>query len=65
MGLTIRIDRDRCMASGNCNFLAPEVFDQDDEGYAVVVDPDGLPKDRVAEAARQCPTGAIFVEESS
>jgi len=51
------------MASGNCNFWAPGVFDQDDEGYAFVVDPDAQPRDKVEEAARFCPTGAIVIEE--
>jgi ferredoxin len=63
MALKISIDRQRCMASGNCNFWAPGVFDQDDEGYAFVVDPDAQPRDKVEEAARFCPTGAIVIEE--
>ena len=33
-GRDIRIDRDRCIGSGNCGFWAPATFDLDDEGLA-------------------------------
>ena len=48
MDVDIRIDRDKCMGSGNCSFWAPATFDLDDEGVAVVIDPegDGEEKDR-------------------
>ena len=39
VALDIRIDRDACMGSGNCSFWAPGVFDLDDDGIAIVVDP--------------------------
>jgi len=61
VGLEIRIDRERCMASGNCVLWAPDVFDQDDEALAVVVDPDGAPEEEVLTAARNCPTRSIAV----
>lgn len=61
MGLHIEIDRDRCMASGNCSMWAPGTFDQDDEGIAVVVDPEGDPEDTVRLAATNCPVSAITV----
>ena len=59
MPLEIRIDRATCMGSGNCSFWAPATFDLDDEGLAVVVDPEGDPEERVVLAAQGCPTGAI------
>lgn len=59
----VRLERDWCIASGQCVMLAPEVFDQDDDGIAVLltesaeVNPDG-----VAKAVRVCPASAISVQ---
>ena len=61
MGLEIRIDRERCMASGNCVMWAPGVFDQDEEALAIVVDADGAPEEDIVTAARNCPTRSIRV----
>jgi ferredoxin len=49
------------MASGNCSMWAGGVFDHDDEGIAVVVDPDGEPEETVRLAAQNCPVNAITV----
>ena len=59
MALDIRIDRDACMGSGNCQFWAPGVFDLDDDGIAIVVDPEAQPEDKIVLAAQGCPTQAI------
>ena len=61
MALRIEIDREACMGSGNCNFWAPGVFDLDDDGIAIVVDPDGRAEDRIVLAVDGCPTKAITV----
>jgi ferredoxin len=61
MGLEISIDRDRCMGSGNCSFWAPGVFDLDDDGIAIVVDPTACGEDKILLAAQGCPTQAITV----
>lgn len=61
MALRIEVDRQRCMASGNCSLWAPAVFDHDDEGVAIVVDPDGAPEEETLTAARNCPTASIAV----
>ena len=61
MALDIRIDREICMGSGNCSFWAPGVFDLDDDGLAVVVDPTAQPDDKIVLAAQGCPTQAISV----
>ena len=47
--------------SGNCSFWAPGVFDLDDEGIAIVIDPNGAPEDKIILAAQGCPTQAIAV----
>jgi len=61
MGLDIRIDRDKCMGSGNCSFWAPSTFDLDDDGIAVVTDPEGDGEEKVVLAAQGCPTQSISV----
>jgi ferredoxin len=61
MAVEIRIDREKCMGSGNCSFWAPGTFDLDDEGISVVVDPEGDSDDKVILAAQGCPTQAIAV----
>jgi ferredoxin len=61
VALDIRIDRDSCMGSGNCQFWAPGVFDLDDDGIAIVVDPSAQPDDKIVLAAQGCPTQAIKV----
>ncbi len=61
MTLEIEIDRGLCMGSGNCSFWAPAVFDLDDEGLAVVIDPAGAPEDKIVLAGQGCPTQAISI----
>lgn len=62
--IEIKIDREACMGSGNCQFWAPNVFDLDDDGVAVVIDQAGDPRDKIVNAARGCPTQAITVLEA-
>jgi ferredoxin len=61
MGLEISIDRDRCMGSGNCTLSAPGVFGLDDDGIAIVLDPNAPPEEKVVIASRGCPTQAIAI----
>ena len=61
MALDIQIDREACMGSGNCSFWAPGVFDLDDDGIAIVIDPTGAPDDKIVLAAQGCPTQAITI----
>ena len=63
MALEIEIDREACMGSGNCSFWAPGVFDLDDDGIAVVLDPEAAPVEKIVLAAQGCPTQAISVLE--
>ena len=61
MALSIEINREVCMGSGNCSFWAPGVFDLDDDGIAIVLDPTAAPDDKIVLAAQGCPTQAIAV----
>ncbi len=57
----VEVDRDLCIGSADCVASQPDVFELDDEGKAVVLDPDAVPVDDVVEAAMNCPVTAIFV----
>ena len=61
MALSIEINREVCMGSGNCSFWAPGVFDLDDDGIAIVTDPEGEPEDKIILAGQGCPTQAIAI----
>ena len=61
MALSIEINREVCMGSGNCSFWAPGVFDLDDDGIAIVTDPEGEPEDKIILAGQGCPTQAITI----
>jgi ferredoxin len=61
VALDIKIDREACMGSGNCSFWAPGTFDLDDEGIAIVVNPEGDTDDKIILAAQGCPTQSISV----
>ena len=65
-GVRIRIDTMRCVGSGQCVMTAPDVFDQNDrDGTAIALTPtpDRDHVTAVREAARQCPSQAILLEE--
>jgi ferredoxin len=57
--MRIEIDREKCMGSGNCSYWAVNTFDLDDEGLAIVVNPEGDDVDKLTNAERGCPTNAI------
>jgi len=59
--IRVEVDRDLCIGSGDCVATAPDVFELDEEGKAIVLDPDGATTDVVLEAAQNCPVTAIFV----
>jgi len=65
MPLSIKIDRELCMGSGNCAFHAPNTFDLDDDMKVIVVDPAGDPNDKIRLAVDGCPTLALSIDESS
>lgn len=63
--MRIVLDSEACQGHGRCYALAPDLFDTDDDGYAVLlVDgevPAGL-QDAARLAADNCPEFAISVE---
>jgi ferredoxin len=61
----VEVDRDRCVGSGTCEALAPEVFEIDDDGVLAVLrsEPAGDELAAVRDAVRQCPTHALSLTE--
>ena len=64
--MRIAYDRDRCQGHNRCYALAPELFDVDDDGYAVLLVTGDVPADLEGKArlcADNCPEFAIEVVE--
>ncbi|UMB70274.1 ferredoxin [Mycobacterium paraterrae] len=63
--MRVKVDRDRCEGNAVCLGIAPDIFDLDDEDYAVVkVDP--VPADLEAAAEQsiaECPRAALIRED--
>ena len=61
-GLTVRIDRDTCMANASCLSVAPEVFRLDDDRICAFADPaQAIDRERLIEACRLCPVDALIL----
>ena len=65
MLMKIKILRDKCISAGTCVAIAPDVFELDDEGKAVLKNPTGADEQTVIDAAKSCPTQAIEVLDDS
>jgi len=60
LDLTISIDRDLCIGSGNCVKVASEVFVLDETSTSTFRDGTlSCDRDRLIDACRVCPTNAI------
>ncbi len=63
----VLLDLDRCQGHNRCYALAPEIFDVDDYGIAVLLNdgivPAGL-EDKALLAIANCPEFAISAEET-
>ncbi len=64
--LTVRIDRELCIGSGNCVKVAPELFDLDDETVCVFTPTaQSVPRAKVIDACEVCPVQALTVTDES
>lgn len=63
--MRVAADRTVCIGAGLCALTAPGVFDQDDAGLVMVLDPEpGTERqEAVREAGDICPSGAVRVVE--
>lgn len=62
--MEITLDNEACQGHGRCYGLAPELFDADDEGYAVLKVTGDVPpelEEKARLAADNCPEFAIEV----
>jgi ferredoxin len=69
--MKVQIDSQLCQGHGRCYDLAPDLFGEDDEGYATLTEltaggtvPPGREGD-VRLAAANCPESAVLVTEES
>jgi ferredoxin len=61
--LTVHIDRDTCIGSGNCVNVASDLFEIDDEGVAAFCEKPGADREKTLEACRICPVEALVVRD--
>jgi ferredoxin len=62
--MRLTVDLSRCQGYGNCVSAAPELFDLDDSGMAVVLiaEPDAERAAAAQSAVRVCPVAAIVLD---
>lgn len=64
--MRISVTQDACIGAGQCALVAPELFDQDDEGIVISLTPE-VPEGQevhARKAASLCPARAIQLIES-
>ena len=63
--MRVIVDRDRCEGNAVCMGIAPDIFDLDDEDYAVVkTDPISPDQEALAEQViAECPRAALKRED--
>jgi ferredoxin len=59
------VDWDLCESNGLCMVSAPEVFELQDDDTLLILEetPDESLRDKVADAVRGCPKGAISLQD--
>jgi len=63
--MKVEVKRDLCIGAATCVAIAPDVFELDDEMKTVVKDPKGADDATILEAARSCPTLAIYIYDDA
>jgi len=63
--MRIEVKRDICIGAATCTAIAPDVFELDDELKAVVKNPQGADQATILEAAKSCPTLAIYIYDDA
>jgi len=61
--MRVAVDRELCVGSGQCELLAPDVFEVDDDGAVRLLQQEPGDGAAVRDAVSQCPTGAIAVAD--
>ncbi|WP_375481345.1 ferredoxin [uncultured Mycobacterium sp.] len=63
--MKIVVDRTRCSSIGNCEAIAPDIFEIADDGALKILQPD-VPEERrteIEQACMDCPTQALSIAE--
>ncbi|MBU0637835.1 MAG: ferredoxin [Planctomycetes bacterium] len=60
----VKVDRDTCTGCELCSTEAEKTFEMDDEGIAVVVNPEGDDPDTIRAAAESCPADSIILHDA-
>jgi ferredoxin len=60
----VEVIREKCISAGSCEAIAPNVFELDEEGIAVVISQDGNTDEEKLLAAQSCPTNAVIVTDT-
>ncbi len=62
--LKVHVDKDLCIGAATCVAIAPNTFTLDSEAKAIILDTaESDTDDTIIDAARGCPTAAIFIED--
>jgi ferredoxin len=64
--MRVHLDAEKCQGHNRCYALAPEIFDVDDYGQAVLLIEDDVPsdlEDKARLAASNCPEYAITITD--
>ena len=59
--IEIRVLRETCISAGPCTVYAPNTFDIDDEGIAIIKAGNWYEFEKIVDAAKSCPVMAIEV----
>lgn len=63
--MKIEIKRDICIGAATCSAIAPDVFELDAELKAVVKNAQGADDETILDAAKSCPTLAIYIYDDA
>ncbi|MFE3603531.1 ferredoxin [Streptomyces sp. NPDC059142] len=63
--MRVTVDQESCVGAGQCVLNAPDVFDQDDDGFVVLLNeaPGAEDRDAVLAAGDLCPSRSVAVRE--
>lgn len=61
--MRVEVDPNICEGHGQCNAVAPEIYDLDEDGYCLIRNPEVPPELEAAatEGALACPVQAISI----
>lgn len=60
-GFQLQVDRDLCVTLAVCLGVAPDVYELDAEGKAVIKDPNGANIETLLDSCKGCPVNALIL----